>query len=277
MTQSATAPQEAAPGRTRAQIAARTLRRDRWWRSPAVTAAYLGAVVVYLTWASLVNADYAYGAYISPLYSPCLATTCTPGDSSFFLIPWVSVLTPAIIIIGGPMGFRLTCYYYRKAYYRAFWRSPASCAVREPHAKYTGETRLPLILQNLHRYFFWIALAFNAFLTYDAVVAFRAVAVVGHQHVAGAWGHMGLGTLVLVINAALLWLYSLSCHACRHAIGGRLKHFSKHPVRYRMWTMVSRLNSRHMELAWISLTWVLLTDLYIRLVASGVITDPRFF
>jgi hypothetical protein len=44
-----------------------------------------------------------------------------------------------------------------------------------------------------------------------------------------------------------------------------------------MWTLVSRLNTRHMELAWISLAWVLLTDLYIRLVASGVITDLRFF
>jgi hypothetical protein len=167
------------------------------------------------------------------------------------------------------MGFRLTCYYYRKAYYRAFWRSPAACAVREPHAKYTGETRIPLILQNLHRYFFWIALAFNAFLTYDAVIAFRSYG--------GQWGHMGLGTLVLVANAALLWLYSLSCHACRHAVGGRLKHFSSHPVRYRMWTLISRLNARHMEFAWISLGWVLLTDLYIRLVASGIITDVRFF
>ena len=79
------------------------------------------------------------------------------------------------------------------------------------------------------------------------------------------------------INATLLWLYSLSCHACRHTVGGRLKHFSKHPVRYWMWTQVSRLNARHMQYAWLSLFWVLFTDLYIRLVASGAITDPRFF
>jgi hypothetical protein len=259
----------AAPARTRAQIKEATLRKDPWWRQPAVTATFLGIVVVYLTWASLVSADYVWGPYISPLYSPCLATTCTPGDSSFFLVPWLTWLTPAIIIIGGPMGFRLTCYYYRKAYYRAFWRSPAACAVREPHARYTGETRIPLILQNLHRYFFWIALTFNMFLTYDAVIAFRSYG--------GQWGHMGLGTLVLIVNAALLWLYSLSCHACRHAVGGRLKHFSRHPVRYWMWTQVSKLNTRHMEFAWISLGWVLLTDLYIRLVASGAITDLRFF
>ena len=141
--------------------------------------------------------------------------------------------------------------------------------MREPHAKYTGETRFPLILQNVHRYFFWIAMVFNVILTADAVIAFR-----NHQ---GQWGHMGLGTLVLLVNAALLWLYSLSCHACRHAVGGRLKHFSKHPARYWMWTQVSKLNAKHMQFAWISLFWVLFTDLYIRLVASGAITDPRFF
>ncbi len=257
-----------APAKTRAQIAARTLRQDRWRRQPAITAAFLTIVVVYLTWASLVNANYFWKPYISPLYSPCLATTCAPG-SGFSWIPWLSALTPAIIIIGGPMGFRLTCYYYRKAYYRAFWQAPAACAVREPHAKYTGETRLPLILQNLHRYFFYIALIFNVVLSADAVLAFR-------DH-AGQWGHMGLGTLVLIVNAALLWLYSVSCHACRHITGGRLKHFSRHPVRYKAWTLVSRLNARHMELAWISLTFVLLTDLYIRLVAAGVFADPRFF
>jgi hypothetical protein len=259
----------AAPPRARAQIPQRTLRDDPWWRSPAVTAAGLGIIVIYLLYASFANADYVWGPYISPLYSPCLATTCTPGSSSFSLVPWLAGLTPAIIVIGGPLGFRFTCYYYRKAYYRAFWRAPAACAVREPHARYTGETRFPLIVQNVHRYFFWIALAFNAFLTYDAVVAF--------QNRAGQWGHMGLGTLVLVINAVLLWLYSVSCHACRHAVGGRLRHFSRHPVRYRLWTAVSKLNTRHMEIAWISLAWVSLTDLYVRLVAAGVIADPRFF
>ncbi len=258
-----------APARSRAQISQRTLRKDPWWRSPAVTATALGIIVVYLLYASLVNADYVWGPYISPLYSPCLATTCTPGDSSFFLVPWLAGLTPAIIILGGPLGFRFTCYYYRKAYYRAFWRAPAACAVKEPHAKYTGESRLPLIVQNLHRYFFWLALLFNAFLTYDAVIAFR------NYH--GAWGHMGLGTVILVINAILLWVYTLSCHACRHITGGRLRNFSTHPVRYWLWTKVSRMNTRHMELAWISLFWVSFTDLYIRLVASGVISDPRFF
>ena len=74
-------------------------------------------------------------------------------------------------------------------------------------------------------------------LTWDAILGFR--------NPQGEWGHMGLGTLVLLANAALLWLYSLSCHSCRHAIGGRLTHFSRHPLRYRAWTFVSKLNARH--------------------------------
>ena len=59
----------------------------------------------------------------------------------------------------------------------------------------------------------------------------------------GSWGHMGFGTLVLMVNAILLWRYSLSCHSCRHIIGGRLKHFSRHPIRFKMWGFVSKLNS----------------------------------
>jgi hypothetical protein len=264
MTQTTTEAQD----RTRAKIARRTLRTDPWWRQPAINFTALTVIVIYLTWASLTNGNYFWNPYRSPLYSPCLVTTCVSGSGEHW-IPWLSWLAPAVLIIGGPMGFRLTCYYYRKAYYRAFWRAPAACAVREPHAKYTGETRFPLILQNVHRYFFWIALVFNVILSWDAILGFR-----GHD---GAWGHAGLGTIVLLVNAALLWLYSLSCHACRHTVGGRLKHFSKHPVRYWMWTQVSRLNVWHMQLAWISLGWVVVTDLYIRLVASGAITDLRFF
>ncbi len=257
-----------APAKTRAQIAEGTLRRDNWRKQPTINFIALGAVVIYLTVAALINGGYFWKPYISPLYSPCLATTCAPG-SGLSWIPWISWLTPAIIVLGGPMGFRFTCYYYRKAYYRAFWRAPQSCAVREPHAKYTGETRLPLVLQNVHRYFFFIALIFNVILTWDAVLAFQ-----NHQ---GQWGHMGLGTLILIVNATLLWIYSLSCHACRHITGGRLKHFSKHPMRYKTWTFISRLNAKHMQWAWISLGWVVLADLYIRLVASGVFADPRFF
>src|SRR5258708_26425811 len=117
-----------APNRTRAQIKESTLRRDRWWRQPAVNAAALGVVVIYLTWASLINSDYFWKPYISPLYSPCLATTCVKG-SGFDWIPWLTWLTPAIIIIGGPPRFPLTLYYYPKASYRPSPPPPPASAL----------------------------------------------------------------------------------------------------------------------------------------------------
>jgi hypothetical protein len=166
------------------------------------------------------------------------------------------------------LGFRLTCYYYRRAYYRSFWRAPAACAVREPHARYTGETRFPLIGQNLHRYFFYAAVLVGILLTYDVAQAFRGPD--------GNFG-FGLGTLIMLANVILLWGYALGCHSCRHITAGRLNNFSSHPVRYWAWTKVSWLNARHMQFAWITLGTLMLTDLYIWLVAAGVFSDLRFY
>ena len=106
-----------------------------------------------------------------------------------------------------------------------------ACAVAEPHAKYTGETRFPLIIQNTHRYFFYIAGIISVINTYDAIIAFHSPSGFG----------FGLGNVILVVNVVMLWVYTLSCHSCRHIVGGRLKHFSKHPARYWMWTQISRL------------------------------------
>ncbi|WSQ75377.1 hypothetical protein OG463_19335 [Streptomyces xinghaiensis] len=255
----------------RAAIGAAHLRTDRWWLSPAATAAGLLAFVVYSTWRAFANADYYAAPYVSPFYSPCLAENCEPmkaGPNWPLFGDWWG-LSPALIILVFPLGFRLTCYYYRKAYYRGFWASPPACAVAEPHTAYRGETRFPLILQNIHRYFFYAALPVALILTYDTVLAFRDEDY--------AWGHMGLGTVIMLANIALIWLYTVSCHSCRHIIGGRLKHFSRHPVRYRLWGWVSRLNARHMELAWASLISVALADLYVYLLATGVFDDPRLF
>ena len=254
----------------RAAIDARTLRRDRWWVQPAITVAVLLAFVVYSTWRAFENGYYYSSPYISPFYSPCIATNCVPGSKDLGTVfgDWWK-LSPALLILVFPLGFRLTCYYYRKAYYRSFWLSPPGCAVAEPHKSYSGETRFPLVLQNAHRWFFYAGLVFNVILSWDAILGFR--------NPAGEWGHMGLGTLVLLANATLLWLYSMSCHSCRHAIGGRLTHFSTHPMRYKAWTFVSRLNTRHAMFAWISLFGVALADVYVTLLARGVITDVVFF
>jgi hypothetical protein len=86
---------------------------------------------------------------------------------------------------------------------------------------------------------------------------------------------VGVGTLVLTLNATLLSLYSLSCHSCRHLFGGQVDLFSKSPVRYKIWRFLTPLNERHMLFAWVSLIWVALSDLYVRLLATGVIHDIR--
>jgi hypothetical protein len=256
------------PAPRRAAIAASTLRLDRWWVQPLLTVLVLVAFIVYSSFRAFQNAYYFSEPYISPFYSPCLTTACE-GDTFPKLFTGPTWISPALYILIFPLGIRLTCYYYRKAYYRSFWLSPPACAVAEPHRRYTGETRFPLIFQNVHRYFLYAALVINVILFYDAVLAFRDET--------GEWGHMGLGALVLLANAVLLALYSLSCHSCRHIVGGRLNHFSKHPLRYRFWTLVSRLNARHMQYAWASLASVALADLYVFLLATGTISDPRFF
>ena len=249
-----------------------TLRQDRWWLQPVVTVSVLTAFVIYSTWAAFQNKYYFVGAnvhrdLVSPFDSPCLASNCVPGArAGFFLSGWP--FSPALLILIVPLGFRLTCYYYRRSYYRAFWWSPPSCAVADAHATYSGETRFPLVMQNLHRYFFFAGLVLNVILTYDAVVAFRQP---------GLGLGVTIGSLVLSLNAVLLWAYSLSCHACRHLCGGNVRSFKAHPLRYRFWKILTPLNARHMNLAWASLIFVALTDVYVRLVASGALTDYKLF
>ena len=248
-----------------------TLRKDRYWVQPVVTVTVLTAFVAYASWAAFVNKNYYAGAtlhrdLISPFYSPCLTGSCVPGSHPGTVITWWTI-SPALLILIFPLGFRMTCYYYRKAYYRGFWQAPPACAVSDGHGSYTGESRFPLILQNVHRYFFYFGLVFNVILTIDAIVAFRQPGIgIGFS----------VGTAVLIINATLLWLYSLSCHACRHLCGGGVKQFSRSPIRHRLWKTLTPLNARHMLFAWMSLVFVAFTDFYVRLVASGTIHDYGF-
>jgi hypothetical protein len=254
----------------RASISARTLRTDRWWLQPVLTVIGLSVWVLYALLRTASQRAYFVERYhyLSPFSSPCVTSSCAPAARDFGT--WFGDLPPfiplAIIVLPFLLGFRLTCYYYRKAYYRSFWASPPACAVSEPHSGYTGETRLPLILQNIHRYFFFAALLISLVNSYDAIRAFR-----GGD---GGFG-IGLGTLIMLVNVIMLWTYTVSCHSCRHITGGRLKHFSAHPLRYRAWTLVSKLNTRHMELAWTTLGTLMITDAYIALVASGAFSDPR--
>jgi hypothetical protein len=259
-------------GEGRAKISARTLRSDRWWLLPLLNGSALGIFLIYSTVRLFWDKSYFVEEfhYIAPFYSPCLSTDCVPGTSPLgtpigSLPAWLS---PAMVILIIPGGFRASCYYYRKSYYRAFWFSPPACAVAEPHKKYTGETRFPLVFQNAHRWFFYLAVLLSLILTYDAVEAFH-----GED---GGFG-IGLGTIILSINVVLIWAYTLGCHSCRSITGGRLNHFSKHPIRYWIWTQVSKLNARHGLFAFTSMYAIMLADAYVWLVASGTVSDLRIF
>lgn len=243
----------------------KTLRTDAWWVQPLLVVVGLGGFAIYSTWAALQNAHYYSAPYLSPFYSPCISANCE--HTTFPLIGAWWYLSPAFLILWIPGGFRATCYYYRKAYYRSFFLSPPACAVKDATKSYAGETRFPFLFQNLHRYFFYLSLLILAFLWWDAILAFRFPTGFG----------MGVGTVVLCVNAALLSLFSFSCNSCRHVCGGHLNSFHRSPSKYKLWGLVSRLNERHMEYAWVSLIWVGLTDLYVRLLSMGVIHDVRFF
>jgi hypothetical protein len=246
-----------------------TARKDNWWIEPLLVFLGFSAFIVYSTWAALQGAHYTYtlnGAnYLSPFYSPLLMTD-KPGWWPAFL-----PFSAAMLILWAPGGFRFTCYYYRGAYYKAFWADPPSCAVGEPRKTYWGERKFPLIIQNIHRYFLYLALIFIVILALDA---WRAM---WFDTLTSKTFGIGVGTLVMIVNPILLGCYTLGCHSLRHLVGGRLDAMSKAPTRKAAYDCVSCLNRRHMLWAWLSLFWVGFTDIYIRLCSMNVIHDVRIF
>ena len=254
-----------------------TVRSDGWWVAPLLSLGVLSAFVAYATWAAFVGEHYYADPYLSPFYSPVLFTDLTAAGAAppahAWLGQWPSwwpdfiPASPALIILVFPLSFRFTCYYYRKAYYRAFAWSPPACAVvplGKGKKRYRGERGL-MIFQNLHRYALYFALLYIPILYWDALVSFSRNGEIG----------IGVGSVVLTINATLLACYTFGCHSLRHLVGGHDDCMScgKRTVKFNLWKRATWFNSRHGMFAWISLVWVGLTDLYVRLVSMGVITD----
>jgi hypothetical protein len=242
-----------------------TSRLDNWANAPALQLVVFTLCASYLTfsgiiWNPIFGTPYEVDGYLSPLFSPLIVWPDMPR--------WLS---PGLLILWVPIGFRATCYYYRKAYYRFYFADPPGCGVGEPaiHRRYTMETAFPFILQNIHRYFLYLAFIPLAFLWIDALAAF----------VPATGARIGLGGGLFVLNVTLLTGYSLSCHSLRHIVGGRLDCFSctrGQRMRYGAWRWLSALNRHHMAWAWSSLITVTLADVYVRLLALGVIADPAF-
>ncbi len=177
-----------------------TLRTDAWWIEPAVTAVSL---LIFFGWLGvsvfLDRWDFEAGPYISPVFEPKLFSA---NDSIF--------ISPALVVLLGPIPFRATCYYYRRAYYRSWFMSPPACAVGDAVRTYKGETAIPFWFNNLHRFAMYGALVFVPILWWGAIRSFYHDGEIG----------IGLGSLILVVNAHLLMMYTFSCHSLRHLVGG---------------------------------------------------------
>jgi hypothetical protein len=236
-------------------------RQDAWWIPPLLTALVLGAFGIFATARAFENAHYQYLNYLSPFYSPLIVTKWQVFGRH---------VSPALFILPFPLLFRATCYYYRKAYYRAFFWDPPACAVREvaPRKNYTGERAFPFVLQNLHRYAFYFAVVVVAVLWWDTFLAFDF---------AGHFG-IGVGSLIFLANVVLLSMYTFSCHSWRHLSGGCMNCFScsaNAKARHGLWERITHLNENHALWAWLSLFSVVITDLYVRGLAMGMFRDLR--
>ena len=228
-----------------------TSRKDNWWVEPALIAFGFTAFIVYATYRVFENALFEHNQYLSPFYSPHLQ------------FDWWQ-FSPAILILWVPAGFRATCYYYRKAYYRSYFLTPPGCGV-DPYGadKYSGETKFPLVMQNIHRYMFYLAVLILLVLYYDA---FKALISPDGKFT------LSVLSLVMFANCFLLSFYTFGCHAYRHLCGGSLNCFSdcsKSKSRFKVWSFVTSLNEKHMFWAWMSLFSVAFVDFYVRQVCAG--------
>jgi len=253
----------------------KTQRRDAWWVGPLVTGLVLGGFIIYSTFRVFYNAEYELGHGSRSGLLPDHSYMLSPFYSPLLLFPWLPAwISPAMLILWMPGGFRLTCYYYRKAYYRAYFLDPPACSVGETRHNYYGETRL-LLFQNLHRYFLYLALAFLIVLGIDAIHSMLWPTAEG-----GLTFGVSIGTVVLTANVFLLSMYTLGCHSLRHLVGGNVDCFScvaMGQMRYKMWHGASKLNKNHMLWAWTSLIGVAFADFYVWMVASGRIHDVELF
>ncbi|MHB8584543.1 MAG: succinate dehydrogenase [Thermoplasmatota archaeon] len=254
----------------------RTMRRDAWWVEPTLVVIVFTSFILYALFRVFENNYFSYqvpgqaGFFVSPFASPDL-TAYVPAILANLPEFGQFLRYPAFLITPIPAGFRFTCYYYRKAYYRSFVGMPPGCAVKgQTGTNYRGERHF-LLFQNLHRYLLYLAIIVLVLLWYDAIMAFGITK--GHLYVS-------LVSLFFLLNVVLLSAYTLGCHSFRHLVGGKLDCYScdlPSRLRHNVWGRVTMLNQRHMMWAWLSLFSVALTDVIVRLLVLGYIHDVKVF
>jgi len=267
--------------------AIKTVRNDRWWFEPLWTGVGFLLFTIFVNWEIFQGNYYfvggeGFGGYLSPFYSPLLFVDpavaghapvhhALLGARPEWWPNWFPSVSAAFVL-PFPLAARLTCYYYRKFYYRAYLFTPPACAVspvKQP-GRYEGE-RMVFLFQNIHRYTIYAAIGVIACLLWDAYQSFFRDGVLG----------IGVGSIILTLNPILLGAWTFGCHALRHLVGGRADCFScdrfDHArgttASHGWWRRVTRLNEHHMFWAWVSMVWVAGTGIYVRLVAMGIVTD----
>lgn len=232
-------------------------RNDRWWLSPLISGSIIVIFGIYTVLVLFFGGDsYKFNHYLSPIFGIELP------QSFLDQINWPTSLSPALLIIWSPIGFRATCYYMRQIYYRSFFGNPPGCGIDGiafRRGKYTGERWLPLILNNFHRYFFYTAVILTTIHWIEFISALQ-------------YG-VGLGNVLLFLDTLFLTLYVVSCHAFRHLIGGGADCYScgsVKSVQHKGWSLLSKLNQRHGTFFWLSLGSVIIADFYIRLLNMGL-------
>lgn len=245
-----------------------TNRKDAWWIPPIslgvsffLFAVYSLAVTIFDFNAGIHTFGNLVGThYNSPFYGP------EPWFS------WPAFLPFAFFTLWAPFGFRGTCYYMRRVYYRSFFAGPPACAVdglSKFKGKYKGESKLPWVLNNFHRYFMYLAVILALYHWYEAIHSFVFIGASGNEF------GMGIGTILAVLDATTLTLYVSTCHAFRHMMAGRINRQGK--ISAPIAKFLDKLNPYHGRFFWLSLTTVWIWDIYVRLMGHGILDVVRLF
>ena len=259
----------------------RTNRIDNWLRQPlamgiALTAAMIYTAVRLFLYPDTIHYEVNGATVMSPIFSPNVLEWKLFGLKEWGETDAPSWVNAAILVLWIPFGFRGTCYYMRRVYYRTFFASPVACWVDEPEINkkigYKGEKRL-FIFNNLHRYFLYAAMIILAIKWWDVTHTLHFT-----EGAAQGWG-ICIGTLVMGFEAFLLTMYVTSCHALRHLAGGVLDRWTS-PIaklRGKLFGRISVLNRSHGFWFWTSLTFVFLGDLWVLAVDAGMVSDMVLF
>ncbi len=192
----------------------RTSRRDSWWSTPLVVFTVFSPLSSTPRGQRFKTHTTNSGLILSPFYSPVLW-----GDSSHAWFgpqpawwPGVLPFSPALVDSSVPWPVPIHVLLLPWRLLQGVLGGSAELRRRRTAQGYLGENSFPLILQNVHRYFFYFAVIFIFILSYDVWLALWFTNPVTLRKQFG----IGVGTILLLVNVILLASYTFGCHSGRH-------------------------------------------------------------